>query len=103
MTSDSARVILEGELTIYSVSQRYEEWRNLLSSVIAEALPSIDIDTQGVIDIDTAGLQLLAYFSERATQSGITINWSAPSDAVAQAQQLYHVEKGFSPLSEAIV
>lgn len=103
MTSDGARMILEGELTIYSVSQHFEEWREIMSNAIAQKLLSVDIDTQEVVDIDSAGVQLLAYFSERATQSGITVNWSAPSDAVARAQQRYQMENWFAPLSEAIV
>ena len=53
-TGKSARVMLSGELTIYSVT----EIKSALAEVMGKA-SEIEVDLSGVTEIDTAGLQLM--------------------------------------------
>lgn len=79
-TSNSEKIILEEDVSIVQVAVLKEAWLPMLDSG-----KDIDINASAVEDIDTAGLQLLLSLVKTAKDSGRSVTWESPSEAVINA------------------
>ncbi len=99
MNSDEPAVRLQGELTIYQVSERYEELHLALLRYAAEPSAgrpsSLTIDTSELILVDSAGLQLLVQLAQHARLSDIAVHWRKPSAALSQMIDFYDASEWF--------
>ncbi|WP_268797418.1 STAS domain-containing protein [Pseudomonas huanghezhanensis] len=80
---DTARVCIDGELTIYTVAE-------LAGSLLPQmgAAPRLMLDLSQVTEMDGAGLQLLAVIQRAADNTGTVLSVTGQSLAVTQALQL---------------
>ncbi|KRP62056.1 STAS domain-containing protein [Pseudomonas orientalis] len=80
---DTARVRIDGELTIYTVAE-------LAGALLPQmgAAPRLELDLSEVTEIDGAGLQLLAVIQREAGVAGIALSVTGQSQVVVQALQL---------------
>ena len=80
---DTARVRIDGELTIYTVAE-------LAAALLPQmgAAPRLELDLSEVTEMDGAGLQLLAVIRREAGNAGIALSVTGQSQAVTQALQL---------------
>jgi len=80
---DTARVRIEGELTIYTVAE-------LAAALLPQmgATPRLELDLSQVTEMDGAGLQLLAVLEREAGIAGTALSVTGQSQAVMQALQL---------------
>lgn len=79
----TARVGIDGELTIYTVAELAAE---LLPQI--GTAPRLEIDLSQVTEIDGAGLQLLAVIQREATAGGTPVSLVGQSQAITQTLQL---------------
>jgi len=79
-TSNSEKIVLEEDVSIVQVAVLKEAWLPVLDSG-----KDINIDASAVEDIDTAGLQLLLSLVKTAKDSGRSVTWQEPSEAVINA------------------
>jgi anti-anti-sigma factor len=77
---------LTGELTIYSVA----EARDQLSSAL-EQNPVLHLNLAAVEELDTAGVQLLAWLKQEARRRGRTLVYTGHSPAVVEVFDLLQV------------
>jgi anti-anti-sigma factor len=77
---------LEGELTIYSVT----EARDLLCAALDEH-PALQLNLAGIEELDTAGVQLLAWIKQEAKRRGKALVLFAHSPAVVEVFDLLQV------------
>ncbi|AZF36915.1 STAS domain protein [Pseudomonas sp. R4-39-08] len=80
---DTARVGIDGELTIYTVAE--------LASVLLPQMgvaPRLELDLSQVTEMDGAGLQLLAVIQREAGIAGTALSVTGQSQAVTQALEL---------------
>jgi anti-anti-sigma factor len=77
---------LEGELTIYSVT----EARNQLCAALDQH-PALQLNLSGIEELDTAGVQLLAWIKQEAKRRGKTLALFAHSPAVVEVFDLLQV------------
>jgi anti-sigma B factor antagonist len=82
----SARVTIEGELTVFAVHALKEQLLAALGD--KEADEGIDVDLSGVSEIDGAGIQLLLAARREAAQRGLNFHLNAPSAVVSEALAL---------------
>ncbi|KPA91743.1 MULTISPECIES: STAS domain-containing protein [Pseudomonas] len=83
IVDDTARVGIEGELTIYTVAE--------LASVLLPkigAAPRLELDLSQVTEMDGAGLQLLAVIEREAGLGGTALSLTGKSQTVMQTLQL---------------
>ncbi|MCK6188072.1 MULTISPECIES: STAS domain-containing protein [unclassified Pseudomonas] len=80
---DTARVRIDGELTIYTVAE-------LAAALLPQmgATPRLELDLSQVTEMDGAGLQLLAVLEREAGIAGTALSVTGQSQAVMQALQL---------------
>jgi anti-sigma B factor antagonist len=83
---DQAALRLEGELTIYSVT----EARVQLDAALDQQ-PVLQLNLAGVEELDTAGLQLLVWVKQEAKRRGKQLVLSAHSPAVVEVFDLLQV------------
>ncbi|KPY91465.1 STAS domain protein [Pseudomonas tremae] len=82
-SQDAARVQIEGELTIYTVTE-----------LAARILPQVgtaarlDVDLSQVTEMDGAGLQLLAVIQREAEKNGTALHMTGQSKAVTETFEL---------------
>jgi len=81
---------LQGDLTIYTVS----EARERLGAAL-EPHPSLVLNLAGVQELDTAGVQLLAWLKQEAGRRGRTLSFTAHSPAVLEVMDLLKVAAMF--------
>lgn len=79
----SNKLVIEGELTIYTAAETKEKLVALL-----QGEQPIEIDLSQVGEIDTAGLQLLLLARREAAAQQKTLIFSEPSAAVQSCWQL---------------
>ncbi len=79
-----ASLHLPSNFTIAAV----EEVRGKMSSLIDMDKPSIDIESAEVESVDTAAIQLLYAFTEKAITSGRTIHWHSYSQKIEDAAKI---------------
>ena len=105
MSIHEPTIRLNGELTIYQVGERYEQLHLALqqcsSEQSSEKQPSLMIDTSELIEVDSAGLQLLVQLAQQARQMDIAIRWQSPSAALTQMIELYNAAQWFENTSKA--
>ena len=77
---------LEGELTIYSVT----EARDALSAALDQQ-PSLQLNLAAVEELDTAGVQLLAWMKQEARRRGKALAFTGHSPAVVEVFDLLQV------------
>jgi anti-anti-sigma factor len=77
---------LHGELTIYAMT----EARQQLSAALDQQ-PSLTLNLAGVEELDTAGVQLLAWLKQEAARRGRTLTYSGHSPAVLEVMDLLQV------------
>ncbi|CAM2785698.1 MULTISPECIES: STAS domain-containing protein [Pseudomonas] len=84
---DTARVRIDGELTIYTVAE-------LAGALLPQigAAPRLELDLSQVTEMDGAGLQLLAVIRREAGISGTGLSVTGQSQVVMQALQLCRTE-----------
>ncbi|MBX3350214.1 MAG: STAS domain-containing protein [Nitrospira sp.] len=80
------RLHVAGEMTIYSA---LELKPRLLGALRGSNRLELEVD--GVTEVDTAGLQLLFLLKREATATGKEMELLAPSDALQEALQQYYV------------
>lgn len=80
---DTARVGIDGELTIYTVAE-------LAAALLPQvgAASRLELDLSGVTEMDGAGLQLLAVLQREAGINGTALSVVGKSQAVMQTFQL---------------
>ena len=83
-------VQLEGELTIYAVT----EAKALLQSALDEE-PCLQLNLSGLEELDTAGVQLLIWLKQEARRRGKTLVLYAHSPAVQEVFDLLKVASLF--------
>lgn len=84
---------LEGELTIYAVSEARRE----LEALQGEH-PRLVLDLQNVQEIDSAGVQLLLWLKRRAAMAGHDFAIAQASQAVVEVLDLLQVAGEFGGL-----
>jgi anti-anti-sigma factor len=82
--SAPARIALEGELTIY----RAAELRDQLMSALSQAPEGLEIDLSSVVELDSAGVQLLMAAKRAAGSTGRALALSGHSQAVVDVFEL---------------
>jgi ABC-type transporter Mla MlaB component len=110
MSTDESTIRLDGELTIYQVGERHEQLLLALQQCASgqslyeqssEKQPSLTIDTSELIEVDSAGLQLLVQLAQHARQLDVAIDWKAPGTALTQMIDLYNAGQWFETTPKA--
>jgi len=78
--NDKSLLSIDGELTIYTAAE-YKKY--LVENFTSDH--ALDVDLEGVEEIDTCGLQLLAAMSKQLSDDGNEINIIATSDVAKDA------------------
>jgi anti-anti-sigma factor len=81
---------LEGELSIYEVSEARQELRTRL-----EAAPDLELDLSGITGIDTAGLQVLYWLKQEAKALSHHLPLVHHSAAVIEVFDLFNLAADF--------
>jgi anti-sigma B factor antagonist len=81
---------LQGELTIYAMT----EARAQLSAAL-DQYPSLVLNLAGIVELDTAGVQLLAWLKQEASRRGRVLSFTAHSPAVVETMDLLKVAAMF--------
>jgi anti-anti-sigma factor len=86
-SDDTARVRIDGELTIYTVAE-------LAGALLPQigAAPRLELDLSQVTELDGAGLQLLAVIRREASIAGVALSVTGQSPVLIQALQLCRIE-----------
>jgi len=93
--NEKSLLSIDGELTIYTAT----EYKNyLVENFTSEH--SLEVDLEGVEEIDTCGLQLLAAMSKQLSDSGNEINVIATSDTARDALETSRLMTGMTFSSE---
>ncbi|MGR9012128.1 MAG: STAS domain-containing protein [Gammaproteobacteria bacterium] len=79
----NSHVVIEGELTIYTVL----EWKDKLMTDLPSS-EELELDLSGVGEFDAAGLQLLVMIKQEATTSGKVLKITGHSPAVVDLLDL---------------
>jgi anti-anti-sigma factor len=87
---DAPALRLVGELTIYSVT----EARDQLCAALDQH-PALHLNLAGVEELDTAGVQLLAWIKQEAKRRGKPLTLFAHSPAVVEVFDLLQVASLF--------
>jgi len=77
-------VLVDGEMTVYTCS----DLKVRLLEQLAEATDATKLDLSGVVEIDTAGLQLLLMARRYADDAGRKLRVSNPSRPVSDVLEL---------------
>ncbi|MBI6578683.1 MULTISPECIES: STAS domain-containing protein [Pseudomonas syringae group] len=85
VTADTLRVSIDGELTIYTVTE-------LAAGLLPQmgAAPRMEIDLSQVTEMDGAGFQLLAVIEREAGKTGTALSLTGQSKAVVETFELCH-------------
>ncbi|WP_017475298.1 lipid asymmetry maintenance protein MlaB [Pseudomonas sp. PAMC 26793] len=86
-SDDTARVRIDGELTIYTVAE-------LAGALLPQigAAPRLELDLSQITELDGAGLQLLAVIRREASIAGVALSVTGQSPVLIQALQLCRIE-----------
>ena len=88
------KLIVEGELTIYTAAEMKEKIGALLNGESASR-ESVEIDLSQVGEIDTAGLQLLLLAQRECAKQERSIVFSNPSEAVLVCWNMCNLKESF--------
>ena len=81
---EQGRVLVDGEMTVYTCS----DLKTRLLAELSEHASATELDLSGVVEIDTAGLQLLLLAQRHASDAGRQLRVSNPSRAVLDVLEL---------------
>lgn len=81
---ERGRVFVDGEMTVYTSS----DLKARLLAELAEHADATELDLSGVVEIDTAGLQLLLMARRHAGDGGRELRISNPSRPVSDVLEL---------------
>ena len=97
MVNENDRYLLsiEGELTIYTAAE-YKKY--LVENFVADK--ELEVDLEGVDEIDTCGLQLLAAMSKQLSDKGSEIKIIATSDVARDALETSRLMSGMQFIIE---
>lgn len=84
------KLVVEGELTIYTAADTKEKIGKLLEA------GAMEIDLSQVSEIDTAGLQLLLLARRECARQEKSIVFSQPSDAVLACIRMCNLHAEFA-------
>ncbi len=93
--NEKSLLSIDGELTIYTAT----EYKNYLTDNFTSE-QSLEVDLEGVEEIDTCGLQLLAAMSKQLSDNGNEINVIASSDIAKDALETSRLMTGMTFNSE---
>lgn len=88
---DQGRLLLDGELNIYTVAEMKPRVLELLATSDAPCL-----DLSGVTELDTAGLQLLILLQREAERAGKRLRCLDPSPEVESVLRLCSLAERFT-------
>jgi anti-sigma B factor antagonist len=94
---ERGRVLVDGEMTVYTCG----ELKPLLLTHLTEHVDVTELDLSGVIELDTAGLQLLLAARRHATDNGRELQVSNPSRPVLDVLELCRLGPGLVARSSA--
>jgi anti-sigma B factor antagonist len=86
----AARLKLTGDMTIYAAREQRDRMVRAF-----EAAPSLTVDLSGVVEIDTAGVQLLLALKRDSARLGRRIDLVGHSGAVVAALDRYGLSAVF--------
>jgi anti-anti-sigma regulatory factor len=86
------RVTLDGALTVY---EAVDAKRELLHALAASA--ELEVDANGLDEIDTAGLQLLLLLRREALRAAKPVRLAGASQALAEVLDRYGLAAPFDP------
>ena len=89
-SSPDDRLVLAGDLTIYTAAENHGR---LLAHL--EARANCDLDLSGVSEMDGAGLQLLLWAARAAEARDARFRLVARSQAVSEVLELLHLDSRF--------
>ena len=89
--NEKSLLSIDGELTIYTAA----EYKKYLTENFTSEHP-LEIDLQGIEEIDTCGLQLLAAMSKQLSNDGNEINIVASSDVAKDALETSRLMTGIT-------
>jgi anti-anti-sigma factor len=78
------RIYVQGEMTVYTCS----DLKARLLAEMTDHQNATELDLSGVVEIDTAGLQLLLIARRHATDNGRELKVSNPSRPVSDVLEL---------------
>lgn len=84
ITYESRRVHIAGEMTVYTCG----ELKSRLLQQLSAYPDAIELDLSKVVELDTAGLQLLYMARRQASQAGNELRVINPSRAVSEVLEL---------------
>lgn len=87
---ETCKVTLDGELTIYTA----QAIQTKLGKQLAECR-SLDLNLQGVTELDTAGVQVLIAAKRAAQQAGKVFSLCMHSDPVVEVFELMNIAHEF--------
>ena len=85
-SEQNGSVRLQGELTIYHAAEIKQP---LIAKL--ETTRDLEIDLSGIVEIDTAGVQILILLKKEADRLGKTLRLAAHSQAVVEMMNLYNL------------
>lgn len=81
---ERGHLFVDGEMTVYTCS----DLKSRLLTQLTEHADATELDLSGVVEIDTAGLQLLLMARRHAAAGGRELRVSNPSRPVADVLEL---------------
>jgi anti-sigma B factor antagonist len=94
---ESGRIHVDGEMTVYTCS----DLKARLLAELADHTDATELDLSGVVEIDTAGLQLLMIARRYAGEGGRELRVANPSRPVADVLELCRLNARLSAASSA--
>lgn len=89
-TKNGCKVSIEGDMTIYEAVETCETLKKILGEN-----KSVDIDLQGVTEIDTAGVQILLSLKKQANVTDKVMTISMHSEPVVEVFELLNIVQDF--------
>ncbi|MCQ8179900.1 STAS domain-containing protein [Methylomonas sp. SURF-1] len=87
---DSVHLVIDGEVSIYNVSELKQALSNYLDTV-----KEMQIDLAGVAEIDGAGVQLLMFLKQEAAAKRVELSLARHSEAVVEVLELLNLSTHF--------
>lgn len=81
------RARLEGEMSIYVAHELMPQLLDVLASH-----DTVELQLDGITELDTAGIQLLLLLEREATAAGKSVTFSRHSQAVRAVLELLHLD-----------
>ncbi|NEX22076.1 STAS domain-containing protein [Thiorhodococcus mannitoliphagus] len=96
-SSSDDRIVLEGELTIYTAAETFARLRGALQD-----RDLCDLDLSAISEMDSAGLQLLLWLKQTCEAQGTRFRLVAHSEAVAAVLELLQLAPRLGIVSDPL-